>query len=422
MPLIFTNDALSTINGAISDTATTIVLTTDANLFPAPTGDEYAHLTLFDFDGNKEIVKLTARTGTSCTVVRGQEGTTAAAWPDGSRIELRVTAQAFTENAAQIAENAQSLFVKASAAAPALTKTGAGTISLKAGTVVEVDGAVHGFATDTAVTMPTLTAGTDYAVWIAPDGSLEATADFVSPPVADARQIGGFHYAAGGNATGTSGGDTTPAINEFSLWDLKWRPACPDPRGMALVAGGFWCDIYLLGVEHLVNGTSKYNVTIADGSSPPKIPTLFGGNGTTAYSSLTWWEAAEVMASHGKRLLSYADFAAAAYGTTENSSGGTDPVSTILRQAYTSKWGIMLATGNLYVWGDEFGGPDAGAAWANTNGGRGQVFQQSNALLLGGNWDSAANSGSRASNWSVAPSSSGSSLGARGRCEHLTLV
>lgn len=97
MPHLFANDALSTIDGAISDSATTIVLTTDANLFPAPTGDEYAHLTLFDFDGNKEIVKLTARSGTSCTVVRAQEGTTAIAWPDGTAIELRVTADSLSK-------------------------------------------------------------------------------------------------------------------------------------------------------------------------------------------------------------------------------------------------------------------------------------------------------------------------------------
>jgi len=133
---------------------------------------------------------------------------------------------------------------------------------------------------------------------VRPDATIEATADFVTPPASGARQIGGFHYAPGGNAAAQAGGDTTPAINEYSLWDLKWRPACPDPRGMALVASMFWCDIYLTGVDHYTNGTSKNNVTIADGSSPPKIPAAFGGNGSTAYSGFTWWESAEVLRSH----------------------------------------------------------------------------------------------------------------------------
>ena len=324
--------------------------------------------------------------------------------------------------AAAISLRAKGIFEKADPASVAFIKTGAGTASIKAGTIVEVNGTVHQFAAATAITMPALTAGTDYAIWVHPDGAISATASFTSAPVANARRIGGFHYAPGGNAAAQAGGDAVPAINEFSMWDLKWRPSCPDPRGMTLVAGAFWCDIYHLGVDHLINGTSKFNVTMADGSSPPRRPLMFGGNGTATYSTLTWWEAAEVMASHGKELLSYADFAAAAYGTTENVSAGTDPVSTILRQAYTSKWGVMLATGNVWIWGNEFGGGAAGAAWANTNGGRGQVYQQENALLLGGDWGGAAFSGSRASYWGYAPSFSGGGVGARGRCEHLNLV
>lgn len=331
-------------------------------------------------------------------------------------------AAALADTAAAISLRAKALFEKADPASVAFIKTGAGTASIKAGTIVEVNGTVHQFAANTAITMPALTAGTDYAIWVHPDGAISATASFTSAPVVNARRIGGFHYAPGGNAAAQAGGDAVPAINEFSMWDLKWRPSCPDPRGMTLVAGAFWCDIYHLGVDHLINGTSKFNVTMADGSSPPRRPLMFGGNGTATYSTLTWWEAAEVMASHGKQLLSYADFAAAAYGTTENSSAGTDPVSTILRQAYTSKWGVMLSTGNVWVWGNEFGGGAAGAAWANTNGGRGQVYQQENALLLGGDWVSAAFSGSRASSWNNAPSVSVAGFGARGRCEHLTLV
>jgi hypothetical protein len=190
---------------------------------------------------------------------------------------------------------------------------------------------------------------------------------------------------------------------------------------MALVADGFWVDIYLLGASWLTNGTSAYNVTIADGSSPPKIPTKFGGNGTTAYGSLTWWEAAEVMRANGKRMPTYSEFAALAYGTTEATSGGTDPVSTILRAGSTSKWGVMLSTGNLYVWGDEFGGPYGTAAWTANTGGRGSTYNLSNAVVFGGSWGSGAYAGSRCSVWSFAPSTSDSSIAARGVCDHLIL-
>ncbi|NDG19839.1 MAG: hypothetical protein EB117_16465, partial [Betaproteobacteria bacterium] len=314
------------------------------------------------------------------------------------------------------------LFYKADPSTVAFTKTGADTAQIKAGTRIEVGGTTVTFSIATSITMPTLTAGTNYAIWVKDDATIQATSNYSSAPSAgNWRRIGGFHYAPGGNATATSGGDTTPAINEYSLWDLKFRPACPDPRGMALVADSFWADIYLLGVDHLTNGTSAYNVTIADGSSPPKIPTKFGGNGTAIYGAMTWWNANEVLRSYGKRSPAYDEFAALAYGTTEASSGGTDPVSTILRNTYTSKWGIMLATGNMWVRGADFGGGAAAASYAANTGGRGSTYQMENAAIFGGAWSDGSNSGSRCSYWAVTLPGSTSNMGARGVCDHLIL-
>lgn len=319
-------------------------------------------------------------------------------------------------------------FLKADGGSAAFIKTGAGTISLKAGARIGMGGNTIYFASETAVTMPSLTAGTDYAIYICHDGTLRADADFSAPSgytTSNSRKIGGFHYAPGGNASGTSGGDTTPAINPYSIWDLKWRPACSDPRGMALVAGNFWCDIYLCNTAPEENGTSGYNLTIADGSSPPKIPTDFGGDGSTAYGGFSWWEASEVMFAAGKKLLSYAEFAAAMYGTTEGVSYGSDPVTTLLRNAYTSRWGIMLATGNMLVWGSDFSYfPGAGSAgWKDQTQSRGKMYLSNDiglvAAIFGGHWNHNENSGSRASGWYTNLWSSDNVIAARGSCNHL---
>ena len=131
-------------------------------------------------------------------------------------------------------------FYKTSVTSVAFTVTGAGTISVNAGTIVECAGVLTTYATATAVTMPSLSAGTDYAIYQCSDGTIRADANFSAPTgytTANSRQIGGFHYAPGGNATAMAGGNTTPAINPYSVWDLKFRPRCVDPRGMALVAG-----------------------------------------------------------------------------------------------------------------------------------------------------------------------------------------
>lgn len=334
-------------------------------------------------------------------------------------------------------------FYKQDVESVAFALTSAETLSIKANTFIETgDAMVCVTREDTAVVMPPLVAGTDYAIYACWDGkvhgvktgSIRADASFTAPAgytTANSRQIGGFHYAPGGNAPARAGGDATPSINPYSIWDLHWRPACLDPRGMALVANNFWCDIYLLGVDHHVNGTSKYNVAIADSASPPKIPDAFGGNGSSGYSSLTQFIATEVITSHGKQLPTYQEFAAYAYGSTENSSAGSDPVNTILRQAYTSKWGIMLATGNMLIWGRDLSyrldGGDFNAAkvfaWQSelTNG-RGDIYKQPlgvAAALFGGHWSGGANSGSRASIWNDAPWNANNTIGARGIAKHL---
>lgn len=321
------------------------------------------------------------------------------------------------------------------------------TVSIKAGTRVALpSGVIVLFSAATAVQMPALTAGTDYAIYICNDGSLRADANFSAPAGFDAtnsRQIGGFHYAPGGNAAAQAGGSTTPAINPYSLWDLKWRPKALDPRGMTLVANWFWADIYLLGVNHTVDGTSKNNTTIADGSSPPKKPLAFGGDGTVAYADLTWFTAAEVLSAYGKRMPTYAEVCALAYGTTEAQSRGPDAVTTglgtnnagtVADNLFTSKWGVIQAAGCMWVWGQGINFIPAGADYAalttasykNITGGRGQVYTYGTAgiasALFGGYWGAGAYSGSRASAWHVAPSDSIYNVGARGCCDHLCHV
>jgi hypothetical protein len=199
---------------------------------------------------------------------------------------------------------------------------------------------------------------------------------------------------------------------------------------MTLIAGAFWADIYLLGVDHHVNGTSRYNVSIADGSSPPKKPLAFGGNGTTTQANGDWWQLSEVLQSHGKRLPTYSEFAALAYGTTEaTSSGGTDVPTTGVNgtgatsgwQVFTSKWGVIQSSGCLYTWGDEFGGGAAAASWTANTGGRGSTYQMENAALFGGAWGSASDSGSRASFWGGSPTYSAGSFSCRGVSDLLIL-
>lgn len=103
MAQLFTNNAATTLTAGISNSTPTIPVANGA-VFPSITGSDHflATLILLDSNGNEtawEIVKVTARIGNNLTVLRGQEGTTALAWANASRIEARVTAASIAAKA-----------------------------------------------------------------------------------------------------------------------------------------------------------------------------------------------------------------------------------------------------------------------------------------------------------------------------------
>jgi len=102
MPALFKNNASALLAASISNTATTIVVSAGiGNSFPSPSGTSYFYGTLFDSAGNYEIVKCTARTTDTLTVVRAQDGTNPLAFAAGDGFALRPIAAVFN-NFAQL--------------------------------------------------------------------------------------------------------------------------------------------------------------------------------------------------------------------------------------------------------------------------------------------------------------------------------
>jgi hypothetical protein len=93
MAVLVKNNAYSTLASTITDVATSISLAAGTgSRFPVISGGDYFYATLIDTSNNLEVVKVTARSTDTLTVVRAQDGTTARAYSSGSRIELRITA------------------------------------------------------------------------------------------------------------------------------------------------------------------------------------------------------------------------------------------------------------------------------------------------------------------------------------------
>ena len=93
-----TNNAFGTISAGINSSATTVTLDSGQGArFPTLGGSDHFYGTLIDTSNNVEIIKVTARSTDSMTVVRAQDNTTARAFSIGDRFELRPVAKLFED-------------------------------------------------------------------------------------------------------------------------------------------------------------------------------------------------------------------------------------------------------------------------------------------------------------------------------------
>ena len=94
MTIQFTNNASTTLSSGITAIATSLTVATGAGaLFPTPSGAAFFYCTLQNVAGTlREIVKVTARTTDTFTIVRAQDGTSGQIFSTSDKVELRVTA------------------------------------------------------------------------------------------------------------------------------------------------------------------------------------------------------------------------------------------------------------------------------------------------------------------------------------------
>ncbi len=93
MAVKFSNNAKTTISGSLSTSATSVTVA-DASNFPTLGAGDYTYVTLAEVSNsaNLEIVKVTAISSNTFTIVRAQHGTTARSFSASDLCELRVTA------------------------------------------------------------------------------------------------------------------------------------------------------------------------------------------------------------------------------------------------------------------------------------------------------------------------------------------
>lgn len=86
---LFANNITTSLSAALTSTATTIQLLSLVG-FPVVSSPDHLLITVTG-GGNLEILRITTISGTTVTVVRGQEGTTASAFPTNSIVSVNLT-------------------------------------------------------------------------------------------------------------------------------------------------------------------------------------------------------------------------------------------------------------------------------------------------------------------------------------------
>jgi len=182
MAIKFTNNASATLASSINSSATSIILSGGQGaLFPSLAGSDYFYATLVDSSNNIEIVKVTARSTDTLTVVRGQDGTSGRAYSSGDRIELRVVAASLQELVYQ---------------------SGAATTSTPG--LVQLTNSVSSTSTTTAATPASVKSAYDLANAAMPKTGGAFTGNITAPYISAAGATNGVYFEdRNGSASGS---------------------------------------------------------------------------------------------------------------------------------------------------------------------------------------------------------------------------
>lgn len=269
--------------------------------------------------------------------------------------------------------------------------------------------------------------GTDYYIYAVQPGPMSITPELLVSKnstipngytAANSRKIGGFHY--GKIRTGAAAGSVADGIVPNSVWDLRHRPTC-SPEGMVEV-GNIWVDIYLSSDDGQGGLKSAYNATPLTGTE-----------------GLDWYSFVERAAKVGKRLLTYAEWIAAAQGSpqglddsnenawTKTTNTGRNPTGIIPNA--TSIYNCRDCVGNVYEWLDEmivrWDGTTNKWEWHDVmpDQGYGQLYMYTPhalvAMRTGAAWNNGVLAGARAANLNGYPWRVSSYDGCRAACDPL---
>ncbi len=106
MAIILSNNVASTLLSAIGTGDASLVLASgDGALFPSPTGSDHFYITVVETSGSLEIMKVTSRSSDTLSITRAQDGTAAASFTAGAKVEMRINAASIEDAVSEATAN-----------------------------------------------------------------------------------------------------------------------------------------------------------------------------------------------------------------------------------------------------------------------------------------------------------------------------
>jgi len=292
------NNAYSTLNGAITDSDTSIVVQAGEGA-RFPTSDFWATLFGSSVDTN-EIVLCSSRSTDTLTVTRGQQSTSAVSWVDGTNIQVLVTAQdlqdiidALTDGTDELDFAKTASFTVNEASTDSILKISNSTdtkysalMFYRLRTSGTFAGGIIDLISDAASANATLRIGANTNISspggaASPEIKLNTTTDAVDISVGDLDVSAGAIFQNIGTAF--ADGDTTPSVAGANVFKLG---AQTTPISITALDGGTaGHEVTLIAVDSDTDLTDGGTLKLSGGWAPAVNDTL-----KVLYDGANWFE------------------------------------------------------------------------------------------------------------------------------------
>jgi len=370
---LFTNNAATTLATGINSSVTSLtVASATGGLFPTLAGSQYFYCTLSNTAGTTiEIVKVTARSTDTFTIVRGQDNTTAAAFIAGDKVELRLTA-ADLQNFPQL-DSTNTFSQTQTFVTPILGTPTSGTLTNCTGyTTANLSGSI-GLTTQVTGTLPIANGGTNSTTAAGANANLQTyTTTATAAGTTTLTNTSTYYQYFTGVTTQTV---VLPVTSTLSLgW--SFHIANNSTGNLTLQSSGLNTIATILPntTAHvtciLTSGTTAASWDYGFTDFNTSVPVALGGTGNTsatAYAVLTGGTtstgAFQSIASVGTSGQVLTSNGASALPTFQTAAGGGLGGTT----AFTSSGTFTIPAGKTVVKVTVQGGGGAGAGAASIN-------------------------------------------------------